>query len=540
MKLYQSLSFKIIIVLVLCLLAILSATTYYNVKTQEEHWIDAVIACAERTSIFAESALRHGMRRNQREDLEQTIHDLSETSGIESIRIYDKTGVIQYSTDETEIGEVVDMDEEACTMCHGTSSVFKPTRHDQFARVYDSREGFRILGFINPIRNEKDCYTTCHAHTDAETVLGVLDVQMSLESVDSFAAESRDMLLLSSLLTLLAAIVASGIFVYVMVHKPIARTIRGTKEIAEGNFDYRLISDTKDEIGELASSFNNMSTDLKDAKNKLVQWSHTLEEKVDKKTRELQEVQAQILHMEKMASLGKLSSMIAHELNNPLAGILNYAKLIRKRIGKPDLNEATLEKTLRDVDLITSEVSRCGDIVKNLLFFARSDSGTYMRTDMRELLDKSVKLVQHKADMQRVSIEADFDKINCHCVCDGNQIQQAVVAIMVNGIEAMPDGGTLNLRLTCDAYTTEIVIKDHGPGIEEKTLTRIFEPFYTTKEEEQGTGLGLSVVYGIVQRHRGDLRVFTDLGKGTVFRILLPTSGPENLDLEEERHDSAV
>ncbi len=527
MKLYQSLSFKIIILLVLALVLVLSITTYYNVTSEMRYFSKAVEGCAERTSEMTKRSLRYGMQHNDIESIAFTIMDLGKTKGTERIRVYDKAGVIRYSSDSTEIGRVVDVDADACTMCHGSGDGFNKTKTDQYLRVYEAASGHRVLGLINPIQNERECYQSCHVHTPDQTILGVLDVQLSMEMVDEYTDKSRNMLIISALISLLAVGSVAGFFIVSFVHRPVQKLIDGTKAISAGNLDYKLAVDTKNELGMLNRSFNEMASDIKAAKAELVEWSNTLEQKVEEKTRELQEVQAQVVHIEKMASLGQLSSMIAHELNNPLSGILTYARLIRSRMSRMELTPEMIEKIMKDSTLIADEAKRCGDIVKNLLFFARSDSASYTKTDLRDTIDKCVRLIQHKADMQMVRLVQDFRSEETTIVCDANQIQQMIIALVVNSIEAMQDGGTIRISAEIQHSIAEITVKDNGSGIDETLLPRLFEPFVTTKEVGHGTGLGLSIVYGIVKRHKGDIKVMSELGKGTAFRVLLPADGPQ-------------
>lgn len=523
MPLRPSLSLKIIVVLVITLTVVLSGTTYFSIQSQRAHLEQVVQLSAERSSNFAKKALRQGMEVNHQEDIWRTITDLGSEPGIERIRIYDKRGVIRYSTSHNEVWTTVDVNADACTMCHGNASDFERTASEQFVRIYEAPDGHRVLGFINPIANERSCWDAdCHAHTKDQTYLGVLDVQMSLAKIDTHIGSGVNLLLLASLVTLLAVALVSGVFVYVVVHKPVKQVIEGTKALARGELRHKITVPSTDEIGELAHSFNDMGEELHSAEQKLVEWSNTLEQKVEEKTHELQQAQAQVLHMEKMASLGKLSSMIAHELNNPLSGILTYAKLIRKRLGRPDLTAEQLAAIDRDLTLISDESKRCGDIVRNLLFFARGQSGSFAPCYVREVAEKALRLIQHQIDMQRIEVTQVFPESPIEVICDQNQIQQVLLALMMNAVEAMPDGGDLRLTLTDIGEDVRIEVRDTGVGIPVEDLPRIFEPFYTTKESGFGTGLGLSIVYGILRSHGGDIAVESTLGIGSTFTIILP------------------
>jgi len=463
------------------------------------------------------------MEINHQPDIWQTINDLGSEPGIECIRIYDKQGVIRYSTNHEEVGSTVDVKADACTMCHGSATQFTKTTTNQYARIYESGHGHRVLGFINPIQNERSCSdAACHAHAQGKTYLGVLDVQMSLSRIDQHIASSSNLMLWSAIITLLVVALVSGGFVYIGIHKPVKKVIAGTKEFAAGNLLHTINIRGNDEIGELARSFNSMGESLHNAKSELVTWSNTLEQKVDQKTRELHAIQQQIVHMEKMASLGKLSSMIAHELNNPLSGILTYAKLINKRLAVKEMNPEKMNAISGDLSFIADEAKRCGDIVKNLLFFARSNAGEFSPTDIDSIIDKALRLIQHQIDMQQIAVIRHSSEIPFQVHCDQNQVQQALLALLINAVEAMPDGGTLTVRVVKMNQNVHISIRDTGTGISESDKQHIFEPFFTTKESGAGTGLGLAIVYGIFKNHGGDVHVESEIGKGSTFTVTLP------------------
>lgn len=528
MNFLHSLSFKIIAIIFIALLTIMVGVNYLHVEMQSAFFEHTIYNCAERASAFSKLALMDGMQENDREQMANTIEEMSNTPSIDVIRIYDKKGMIRYSSEREETGKIVDMRADACTMCHGESTEFTETSSDQYVRIYDSPRGHRTLGLITPINNRPSCYNTgCHAHTASQTVLGVLDVQMSLEEIDTQVQQLQGIMLMTSLLTFLVLAGASGMFIYFYVHRPVSSLIRGTRALAAGDLSHTIELNRRDELGQLVKAFNSMSDELREAKSELVEWSTTLEDKVAEKTQQLNKVQVQILHMEKMASLGKLSSVIAHELNNPLAGILTYARLIQKRLSKGETDPERCETMGKEITLIADEAKRCGDIVKNLLFFARGREGEYRQADLNEVIEKSIKLVQHKLDLYEINLEVQLPQDPTVATCDQNQMQQAVLAMIINAIEAMPDGGRLSITLSRDNDRASIRISDTGIGISREDQQRIFEPFFTTKEEGRGTGLGLSVAFGIVQSHSGKITVDSALGKGTTFVINIPLHGPD-------------
>jgi signal transduction histidine kinase len=225
-----------------------------------------------------------------------------------------------------------------------------------------------------------------------------------------------------------------------------------------------------------------------------------------------------------MISLGKLAGSVAHEINNPLSGILNYIRLMIKILGKGQITPEHLSKFGKYLPLMESETSRCSKIVSNLLAFSRKSKLEFSEVDVNELLLKCIELSHHKLSLQNIQLETRLDHNLPRIDADANQIQQCMINLIFNAMDAMPDGGTLtieSLRLG-DRRGIELKVTDTGCGIAKEHLPKIFDPFFTTKTEGKGVGLGLSTVYGIVDRHKGAISVESKVGKGTVFSIKLP------------------
>jgi two-component system NtrC family sensor kinase len=451
----------------------------------------------------------------------QIIRTLGNEPGFVAINIYNKTGEIIFSTDSSQVGTEVDLRAEACVICHASDSPLVSVPTSGRVRVYEAADGGRILGLINPIRNEQECSSAaCHAHAPEQMVLGVLDVKLSLAVIDERVAASRRTLIASAFLMTLLVAGASGLFIYRVVGRPIRKLSDGMQRISSGDLDARIAIVATDEIGQLAQRFNRMAQDLKVARAELQEWGSTLEERVEDKTEELRRAQSQIIHMEKMASLGKLSASVAHEINNPLFGILTYAKLLLREL-PPDA-DGEQDNVRRYVSIIEEESSRCGEIVKGLLDFARQSGGEFAPHHVHEIIEKTLILLRHHFEMQQIVVTAELHAGDDEIVCDAKQLQQAIIAPCINAVEAMPQGGSLTVRTTEEGDEVAIDIIDTGVGIPENVLSHIFEPFFTTKEGQAGLGLGLAVAYGIVHRHRGRIDVESAPDKGTRFRITLP------------------
>jgi two-component system NtrC family sensor kinase len=318
--------------------------------------------------------------------------------------------------------------------------------------------------------------------------------------------------------------IISAFFLSFTVLRPVRRLMQGAQAISSGKLDHRILIQAKNELGKLAEAFNEMTTSLGYEKEENRRWAETLQQRIRDKTEELNAIHRQILHIEKMASLGRLSATVAHELNNPLEAILTYAKLIARRIRKQDVTQALASENLEDIELIARETERCGTIVKNLLLFSKKQIGEFGLISVREIIEKATQLIRHHCEISNVQVESEYPDGEATILCDENQIQQALVALFVNAVEAMPEGGKLTVALGVSASDGEVTVSvtDTGVGIAGEDMPHIFEPFFSTKKDMNGVGLGLSVVYGIVERHGGKISVTSEVGRGTTFTLKFP------------------
>ncbi len=530
---FNSVSVQLFLWLFGVMLIAFAGYAYVNIRTTSDQWTQSLYQAVDRTSELIKRSTHYGMLLNRKEDVHQIIRMIARGTGLVGVRIYDKRGSIIFSAASEEIGTQVDMQAEACVICHDRAKPLRAVPAENRVRVYRDAYGRRILGLINPIRNEPQCSNAaCHAHPASQTILGVLDVKMSMAYADERLAATKRQMIIATLLMALVTGAASALFIFRVVRVPVKQLIRGAQRIASGNLEIPIEVGARNEIGQLASAFNKMTEDLSRARREITEWSQRLEEKVVAKTEELGRAERQIVHMEKMASLGKLAATVAHELNNPLSGILTYARLVQRELEDSSLAPATQQELSRYLVLIQKESSRCGDVVRNLLLFARPAGGDFALHHLSQIIERSVMLVHHHLQIAAIQLETDLTKEEDHLVCDANQLEQALVALLVNAVEAMTGGGTLTVATRSSAKQVEIEVSDTGVGIPVESLPHIFEPFFSTKEEQNGVGLGLAVAYGIVQRHNGSIDVVSQVGRGTTFRLTFPRNPGESAGLK--------
>ncbi len=531
MKLMRTVAFRLFLLIVSVQTIILFALTYAAVRIQQSHIMESVVASATRISDVLVRSTRYSMLLNKKEDVQNIISSVGGEPGFEGIRMYNKQGEVVFGTNPEEIYTKVDLNAEACIICHDSARLDRIAQvNPQHTRIFTKPNGDRVLGLITPIRNEEQCSNAaCHAHPQSKTVLGVLDVKMSLAQIDAHLAESRNQLLLFSGIAILLISFISGGFIWIVIHRPVKGLMGGMRMVSSGQLDQKLEASSNDELGDLARTFNRMTEDLGRAREEITAWSRTLEHKVAEKTADLERAHKHMVTVEKMASLGNLAATAAHELNNPLEGILTFARLMMKRMRRNDLTPRELQQTHDELKLIADEALRCGNIVKNLLVFARQGGGEFTAVSVRSIVDRCLMLMGHHAQMNSIEIETSCaDSIAMEC--DPNQIQQALIALMSNAIEAMVDpaaqrtGNKLSVEVTGPDHADVVTVKvsDTGCGMSEEVRAHMFEPFFTTKSEGKGVGLGLAVVYGIVQRHHGSIKVESTEGKGTAFILTFP------------------
>jgi len=524
----MSLRLKVGLYLVIALsIAVLLFTTLVVRNSREELLQQAISHAAQLSEVLTKST-RYAMLQNQPSYVDKIIQDVGAQHDIDRVRILSKNGTVIHSSDREEIGQMVDQEAESCVGCHQRVESKQEAPMTNRPRFFTDRYGRDLLGSTAVISNEPNCYNAaCHAHSPDQTVLGILDIVSPLDQIESTIRTNTITIISLSLSFVLFAAVLVSLLVQRVVYTPLGDLESGAARLAGGDLDQPIPVRSQDELGQLAQSFNSMMEALRKSRVQLEEWGHTLEQKVEEATRELHIAQAEAARGEKLASVGLLAAGIAHELNNPLTGVLTFSTLVRKQMpdGSPQAE---------DLDLVINETRRCAAIIRRLLDFAREKAPEKTYVDLNRLIDRTLDLVSQSAQASDIEIVTDLDQTLPTLWLDEDLIEQVIMNMLVNAEHAIEAGGriTVRTRLRRDyrrnipnsepVAMAEISIADSGCGIPAENLSKIFDPFFTTKSVGKGTGLGLSVSHGTIESHGGVIEVTSTVGEGTEFRIYLP------------------
>jgi two-component system, NtrC family, sensor kinase len=618
-QLARRIGFKLIIVVGVTTIVTMGIYAYITIRTQRADLLAEVERHAMQLSETVRNSTRYDMLLNQRERIHIIINDIGSDPAIDEVRVLNKEGKIIYSSRKESIGRMVDKQAESCYACHAADQPLQRLSMSQRTRIFRIHpDSARALGIISPIYTERSCWDAeCHAHSQQQQVLGVLDVTFSLADADERIRASAFQVGLFAISAFLAASLIIGFFVNKWVSLPVGALLNATKQVGGGNLSYTVPDLGKDDIGMLAQSFNTM-------------------------TMKLSEARLQLFQSDKMASLGRLAAGVAHEINNPLTGVLTYGSFLLKRTqNHPELQE--------DLKVVVRETVRCREIVKSLLDFARQSIPKKTPSDMNEIIDRAIAVVEHQVSIKGVKIVKSLEPQLPKMTVDPNQMQQVFVNLIVNAADAieaeggsvtittkllqLPPQGVAQIKTACcpkghnlitnefkieglpairvkarldgdegfimfdpvygrnrnhfeldvkrqsdvaiacpecgislleehgkcqlcgsrilsfvvpshgefescinkecdwqrwvavdsagKQEYVELSVSDTGVGISKENQAKIFEPFFTTKGQK-GTGLGLAVIWGIVDNHDGTIAVESELGSGTTFRIRLP------------------
>jgi two-component system, NtrC family, sensor kinase len=524
----RSLKFKVSLYLTLVLVAVMVLFVLLLVKQERDEQLRTMVTHMEQLSQVIARSTRHAMLLNEPDIVDKIIEDIGNQEGIQRVRVLRKDGTIAHSNFPPEIGRRIDREAEHCSLCHEGEKVLNEIPNHKKWRIFDAADKQQLLGNMEVIRNEPSCSSaSCHQHPASQSVLGVVDITYSLGKINqTMKAHVVNMVVVSIGFILLISL-SAGWLLHRMIYLPLGDLEKGAKRLSSGNFDRPIPVRGEDEFGSLARSSNSMMVALKKSRQELEEWVQTLEQKVDQRTQELRLAEAEVARGEKLASIGQLAAGIAHELNNPLTGVLTFTHLLRKKMPEGS-------QDAEDLDLVIRETKRCASIIRRLLDFAREKTPEKALVNLNGLIEETVRFVERSAALQQIEIAMELDSDLPPLFVDADLIKQVLMNMLVNAQQAIKGRGRILVHSrvhegrklpNCGGESVravEIAIIDTGCGIPKANLQRIFDPFFTSKEVGKGTGLGLSVSYGIVRSHGGEIEVESTEGEGTTFRIYLP------------------
>lgn len=481
---WVSAKIKMIVGIGAIMLVVITAYVIITLRSQADELMGRAWSDAELVATLTERAVTGAMMRGNSQEVGGMLEQISRVPYLLGIRIVDTGGTILRSSNPSETGQRVALSQW-------------PQDGHQPERIWDQQEG--TIGILHPIRNQPACYT---CHIEDQTTIGFLSVRLSFPSVASRLAQQWKVIILPAMVALIAAGGLIAVYFTLVIGRRIDTLSQAMSRVEAGDLMAAVPEDDRDELGRLGKGFNAMVGRLADAQRQL-------------EDRHADEIR-RIGHL---ASLGKMAAGIAHEINNPLAGMQNCVRTLLKEAREDG-------QRVQYLTMLQEGLSRIGRTIRQLLDFARQTKPQLTQTDLPPLLRRSLALLEHELAVKEISCFLSTESELLPVLADPHQLEQVFLNILINAVEAMPNGGSLTVtaavRHRQAGSSVEVSVSDTGIGIPSENLPRIFDPFFTTKEVGKGTGLGLSVSYGIVKAHGGLLDVQSEVGKGSTFTVVLP------------------
>lgn len=496
---------------------------YVLISTGEKNLMNHAVEDAASYSDLVRKGTRYSMLTFNRDAIQQTIEQVGARKEIQGLRIFDSRGKIFSSSKKGEIGSIVDRKAEACTGCHEVGG--KPPQFLAYEKrwlIHESSAN-RVLTFIEPLYNEASCTASCHVHHEHQRVLGILQTDISLSALDKTILSQTINITIYAFVFMAVSAVSLYFVLRRFVLKPLSAVDAAMEKVGEGRLGQTVTITSEDEMGRLASTFNIMTKELADAREKMENWTKSLEEGIEKKTEELKRSQDKLIQAEKLASLGRLTADVAHEIRNPLTALGGFARRLHK------IAESDKEKEYSEI--VLTEADRLEKILKDVLTFSRDARSHLEKHNIEEIVHDTLKIYEDLCREQSIRIETKIGEGLMPVLTDRDQVRQALGNLITNAVDAMPGGG----KLTVAAGTEEmnnvaymfVRVADTGEGIQSEDLPLIFEPFFSTKKTGHGTGLGLSITRKIMEEHGGFIRAESAKGKGAAFTIYFPYQSEE-------------
>jgi len=523
-SLTHSITGKLVIAISLFTILGTSISLFTVIRAEKKNSMDDAVAYVTSFSDIMRKSMRLDMMKVSPADIQKTLEFFGTSDSIENARILDHTGRIFYASNPDEIGGFVSKTSSHCTGFHGDpKSPLPALEPDKRWSIAENPDLSRTITFAEPIYNEPDCHNAaCHAHGSEDKVLGILLTDFSLQTIDSRIENQIGKI--SVFILLVVVIIASilSIILWKIVLNPLSTLAGSMQKVSSGDMTQKVPIQANDEIGSLAYTFNRMTNELMIARERMEDWTETLEEEVEKKTKEIQKTQNKLIEAEKMAALGRLTADIAHEIRNPLTALGGFGRRLQK--------SATTKNQLKYAEIIVSETERLEQVLKDILTFSRPVRIEFEKDSVNGVVSKSLALYRDIFREHAITLNTSLN-VDLQVLLQKDQVEQATNNLLTNAIDAMPNGGTLTLATELEQANNinyvAIHVKDTGQGIPHDKLPLVFEPFFTTKRIGQGTGLGLSICKKIVEEHGGFIRAKN--GSGLTISMFFPYQSKEDM-----------
>ncbi len=480
-KFYTRLGFRMTLMIGIILFLVFTFSSYTLIKIFTNDEIERTKKNCLFLSDMIIQNLEHFMVSRDISGVRNFFNTISKSAEIHGASIIASNGVIFFSTNSKAVGKKIPI--ELLSTVENMDKVF----------LEDFRKNEKVFSVLRRIENKKECFE-CHGRD--KKILGVLNINYTFKDSWARVLYLRNTMIVSAVVSMGFIAVVLYFFNNLFIYRRIHKLNRMVERVKEGDLDTKDTFRVKDELGNLGDSFNDMVKSLKLAKQELEEQHQKI-----------------LIQSEKLASIGQLASGIAHEIQNPLAGISGAIKVIHSEMSDEDSNKAILK-------MILEQIIRLSKTAGDLLSFARPSVPKKISVNLNEIIKQAIFFIQKQAEEQGIEIRKGFETKSLEILADPELIKQVFLNIMLNGMQAMKKEGVLSIDYNINKTMVEISISDTGPGIKEEDKGKIFNPFFTTKSK--GTGLGLYNVKNIVESHNGKIRVSSVVGNGTTFTIMLP------------------
>lgn len=523
-RLTRSITGKLVIAISLFTILGTSISLFTTIRAEKKNSMADALSYITSFSDLMRKSIRHDMMKVSPEDIQKALEFFGTSDSIENVQILDHSGRISYASFQEEVGSFVSKASSHCTGCHaGDTTPLPALEIDKRWSIAENPDNTRTITFAEPIYNEPDCHTAeCHAHGSEEKVLGILLTDFSLQTIDTRIENQVARISLFIILVVLIIAAILSIILWRIVLKPLSSLTGGMQKVSSGDISQKVNIQSGDEIGRLASTFNTMTDELLIARQRMEEWTQTLEEEVYKQTRVIKQTQDKLIEAEKMAALGRLTADIAHEIRNPLTALGGFGRRL--------LKSTTSKKQRKYAEVIVSESDRLEQVLKDVLIYSQNVRTDFEKDSVKGIITKSIDLYQDICEEQSITVKAQYNT-DLPVLLQKDQVQQATNNLITNAIDAMSDGGTLTISTELEKANhieyVSVNVQDTGEGIPVDKLPLVFEPFFTTKKIGQGTGLGLPICKKIVEEHGGFIKAKN--GTGLTISMFFPCQNNEKL-----------